>query len=484
MPNLQTIDRIPFTTRWKATFVGLLVLVATIICSAVLHLRAMSALQHEVQDKLLRVALAVASDIDGDLHQTFTDPSQEASPEYERAIAPLKRALNWKVNGQPKRNDYRFIYTCVLAGDDVRFVLDPTPSQIGSDGVDEKSHIMQLYPDASEKLRLALKSGNAHADNQPYKDQWGTFVSGYAPFFDSAGKLAGAVGVDWYAETYAERLAGIRRAWYLQIVLCLFAGFLSGVGTGAAMVRRERAEASRRHAIEEERRNRERWRIMVETLPKPAVHLQGGELWANDPLIRTLGWSRAELSANGEWFRLLFRERADAEAASHEAARATGFKESRVMQAYTKEGELRWLEFTGHAYDPGEVWLIEDITEKREHEQRLIEAREQAVAASQAKDAFLATVSHEIRTPMNGVIGMTNLLLESPLDPRQRELAETVSNCAESAGGRHQRHPRLLEDRIGRHGARTRTLRRARLRRRLPAPVQRAGWGERIAARL
>ncbi len=432
MPTISTIDRIPFTTRWKATFVGLLVLVATIVCSAVLHLRAMSALQHEVQDKLLRVALAVAADVDGDLHKTFTDPKQEASPEYERALAPLKRALSWKVNGQPKRNDYRFIYTCVLTGDDVRFVLDPTPSQVGSDGVDEKSHIMQPYPDASEKLRLTLRDGTANADSEPYKDQWGTFVSGYAPFFDSAGKLAGAVGVDWYAETYAERLAGIRRAWYLQIVLCLVAGFLSGVGTGAAMVRRERAEASRRHAIEEERRNRERWRIMVETLPKPAVHVQGGDLWVNDPFIRTMGWSREELAASGDWFRLLFRERAEEEAALHEAARNAGFTESREVQAYTKAGEQRWIEFTGHAYNPGEVWLIEDITEKKEHHQRLVEAREQAEAASRAKDAFLATVSHEVRTPMNGVIGMTNLLLESQLDPRQRELAETVSNCAEA----------------------------------------------------
>lgn len=99
----------------------------------------------------------------------------------------------------------------------------------------------------------------------------------------------------------------------------------------------------------------------------------------------------------------------------------------------TQLTDNRWLlvgEF--RTEDGGRVSVHTDITAQKENESALTEAKERAEDANVAKSRFLAMMSHEIRTPMNGVLGMTNLLMETPLNGEQRQYAETVRLSGEA----------------------------------------------------
>lgn len=121
-----------------------------------------------------------------------------------------------------------------------------------------------------------------------------------------------------------------------------------------------------------------------------------------------------------------------------ERCKSTGKGFDLQLKTRTKLGRLIDTRLIGQPItnEQGEVigitGAVQDITEQKNLEQALIDAKEIAISANAAKDVFLSTMSHEIRTPLNGLLGMLELLSYSTLNTEQQDMLTTATESGKN----------------------------------------------------
>lgn len=154
----------------------------------------------------------------------------------------------------------------------------------------------------------------------------------------------------------------------------------------------------------------------------------GAIAWVNTALAQLIGYSSAELAGKmlGD---VLSTDETDRQVILNARAASENQKSFSIeVLAQKKDGTSIWLAVanTPIISSLGKVEryieLITDITERKQVERDIIQAKEQALQLSEAKEMFLSVMSHEIRTPLNAIIGMTHLLIEN--EPKTSQIED------------------------------------------------------------
>jgi PAS domain S-box-containing protein len=338
-----------------------------------------------------------------------------------RAYASVKARLQRLDAAEPS---IRFVYIFRRSGAEgaVIYLADSA-----APGAKEESLPGDDFPQAktSPGLQEILRTG-LPATEGPLQDDFGTWVTGYAPILDpgATGPAPDVLGIDIDASTWRRGLwfAAARGSFYMLILL--------GLPVMALQVSRRQDE------------QREVIRNLSEAMEQShsaiiIIDLGHRIEFVNRGFCRQIGYSRRELIGS-DWRNFRGKETpaevfSDASAAVRAGHPWQGewFSARKDGTTYPVRGVVSPVKHRDgkHACF---VAVFDDVTETKRREAELREARDLAEAGDRAKGQFLATMSHEVRTPLNGIVGFTSLLLDTSLTAEQRDYVQTIRSSGEA----------------------------------------------------
>ena len=186
--------------------ISVFLLGAYFLLGHVLLTQTKTALKSLIQSRMLDMAKTAAANLDGDILEKL-EKEDKGTPEYQ--------LINDELAIYQENIELEYIYCIRKNGEkDFTFTVDPTiedPGEFGSPIV---------YTEALERA----SNGEASVDDTPYEDEWGKFYSAYSPVFDSQGKVAGIVAVDFSARWYDSQIRKITWTIVLSGIFSLLFG--------------------------------------------------------------------------------------------------------------------------------------------------------------------------------------------------------------------------------------------------------------------
>ncbi|MEZ5291222.1 MAG: ATP-binding protein [Vicinamibacterales bacterium] len=239
---LTTETRGGRTPLSDAVAAGLVVLAVSAAGVAVTYDAARRWQFEATQNELVQTARIAATRIDADLHASLDSREQELGPEYRRAVAPLVRV-------QQASDDVIYVYTAVLRDGRIRYVLDSAAVYRIPGDTEEHSHLMEEYRGTDVEFRRALETRSVTVNARPQREEVRTYLSAYAPFWDSRGQFAGVVGVDMWIRALDARMSRLRRIALAASASIVVVAFLVGLAVFRLRSHAVAAEVRDRAAI-------------------------------------------------------------------------------------------------------------------------------------------------------------------------------------------------------------------------------------------
>ncbi len=230
-----------------ALLAGLITFVTSAVGLSIVYVKASEAQLSALRREMLQLARTTAANVDGDLHRTLVSPSQQGSPEHERALEPLVRMHR-------SARDVWFVYTGILRDGRIYWILDSSYRYRMPGNDAPYDPIMTRYANSNAVLERVFRNGEEYADTKPRLIDGHSYMSAFAPIHDRAGLVVGMLGLDMALDSRDASVETFRRSFYVALVVVL----LLSIGAGAVAHRLRKFAAAIITKVREARADAER----------------------------------------------------------------------------------------------------------------------------------------------------------------------------------------------------------------------------------